>query len=136
MRNLLIIVLLFISIALSAQSTTLLSADAWVDSVFKTLPEEQKITQLMVVRLWAIDQANHRVVFYDKEVEDAVRKYNIGGICLLQGGPVEQANYINYFQNLAHTPILVCIDAENGVGMRMDSFLGLPRQMMLGATRD
>ena len=120
----------------SAQHPSDLSADAWVDSVFKTLSGDQKIAQLMVVRMSGIDQTNHRVVFYDKEVEEAVRKYNVGGICLFQGGPLTQAGYINYYQSVAQTPILFCIDAENGVGMRMDSVQGLPRQMMLGATQD
>ncbi|HXB94210.1 MAG TPA: glycoside hydrolase family 3 N-terminal domain-containing protein, partial [Puia sp.] len=82
------------------------------------------------------DGATRRTVFYDKDVEDAIRKYDVGGICLFQGGPLIQAGYINYFQGIAKTPILFCIDAENGVGMRMDSVQGLPRQMMLGATSD
>ena len=69
-------------------------------------------------------------------MEDAVRKYNIGGICLFQGGPVTQASYINYFQSISKTPILISIDAENGLGMRMDSVIPLPRQMMLGAVQD
>jgi beta-N-acetylhexosaminidase len=118
------------------QHGTSLSADAWVDSVFRTLSPDQKLAQLMVIRLSGIDSATHKTVFYDKEVEDAIRKYNVGGICLFQGGPVTQAGYINYFQGIAQTPILFCIDAENGVGMRMDSVQGLPRQMMLGATDD
>lgn len=136
MRNFPAIVLLFISIDLTAQHNTYLAADAWVDSVFRTLSGDQKIAQLMVVRLSAIDPAGHGVVFYDKQVDSAIRQYNIGGICLFQGGPVTQAGYINYFQSIARTPILFCIDAENGVGMRMDSVMGLPRQMMLGATQD
>src|SRR5258708_32957645 len=110
------------------------AAQAWVDSVFKTLSGDQKIAQLMVIRMSAIDPANHRIVFYDKEVEEAVKKYNVGGICFFQGGPLTQAGDINYFQRIARTPILFCIDAENGAGMRIVSVMGLPRQMMLGAT--
>src|SRR5580704_7389916 len=115
-----------------AQHSTTLSAAAWVDSVFRTLSPDEKIAQLMVIRLSAIDPATHRAVFYDSAVEDAVRKYNIGGICTFQGEPVAQANHINRLQGLAKTPLLFCIDAENGLGMRMDSVRGLPRQMMLG----
>jgi len=120
----------------SAQRHSALSADKWVDSVFKTLSDDQKIGQLIVVRLSSIDAATRKVTFYNKETEDAVRKYNVGGICLFQGGPITQANYINYFQSIAQTPIMICIDAENGVGMRMDSVTGLPRQMMLGAVQN
>jgi beta-N-acetylhexosaminidase len=128
--------LILITIPSFAQFKTSLSADKWVDSVFKTLNDDQKIGQLIVMRLSAIDLATRKVTFYNKEVEDAVRRYNIGGICLFQGGPITQANFINYFQAIAKTPILICIDAENGVGMRMDSVIGLPRQMMLGAVQN
>jgi beta-glucosidase-like glycosyl hydrolase/CubicO group peptidase (beta-lactamase class C family) len=110
-------------------------ADHWVDSVFKTLSKSQKIAQLMVVRVSSIG-ADKKVVFYDKQVEEAIHKYNIGGLCLFQGGPVKQATILNYLQAIAKTPLLVTIDAENGVGMRMDSVLGLPRQMMMGAVQD
>lgn len=112
------------------------SADRWVDSVFKTLTPDEKIAQLMVIRLSGIDPATRKAVFYDTAVEAAIRKYDVGGICLFQGDPLTQAAHINYYQQIARTPILFCIDAENGLGMRMDSVIGLPRQMMLGAAGD
>jgi beta-N-acetylhexosaminidase len=127
---------ILIHLSATAQHSSWLSASNWVDSVFKTLNEDQKIAQLMVVRLSTGNAAKTEVEFHDKEVDSAIRKYNIGGICLFQGGPVTQANFLNYFQSIAQTPIMVCIDAENGVGMRMDSVDGLPRQMMLGAMSD
>jgi beta-N-acetylhexosaminidase len=111
------------------------AADHWVDSVFKTLSKNQKIAQLMVVRVSSIGP-DRTVTFYDKQVEEAILKYNIGGLCLFQGGPVKQATILNRLQAIAKTPLLVTIDAENGVGMRMDSVLGLPRQMMMGAVQD
>ncbi|RYG01453.1 MAG: serine hydrolase, partial [Chitinophagaceae bacterium] len=115
-----------------------LAADRWADSVFQTLDKDQKIAQLMVVRMSAVSGsgANRKVTFYEKEVQEAVQKYNVGGICLFQGGPLKQAALINQYQSIAKTPILVCIDGENGVGMRFDSVAGLPRQMMLGAVQD
>jgi beta-N-acetylhexosaminidase len=116
----------------SAQFRSSLSASAWVDSVFKTLGPDEKIAQLMVVRASSMD-ARRKPVFFTKEVEEQVRKYNVGGICLFQGGPIAQANFVNYMQGIAKTPILICIDGENGLGMRMDSVIPLPRQLMLGA---
>jgi beta-glucosidase-like glycosyl hydrolase/CubicO group peptidase (beta-lactamase class C family) len=129
-------VLISITLSSHAQFRTNLPADKWVDSVFKTLSDDQKIGQLIVMRLSSIDAATRKVTFYSEEVEDAVRKYDVGGICLFQGGPITQAHFINHFQHIAQTPIMICIDAENGVGMRMDSVIGLPRQMMLGAVQD
>ncbi len=107
----------------------------WVDSVFKTLSKDEKIAQLMVVRLSSIGP-DRTVTFYDSAVREAIDKYNIGGICLFQGAPVHQATLLNEFQAMARTPILVAIDAETGVGMRLDSVTPLPRQMMLGAVQD
>lgn len=112
------------------------NAKNWADSVFKTLSEDERIGQLMVVRLSTIN-SNKSVTFFDKEVADLVKQYNVGGICVFQGSPVKQATIINSLQAMAKTPILMCIDAEWGVGMRMiDSVLPLPKQMMLGAVSD
>src|SRR4051812_44914347 len=86
------------------------AADHWVDSVFKTLSKKQKIAQLMVVRVSSIGP-DHTVVFYDKQVEEAINKYNIGGLCLFQGGPIKQATVLNHLQAIAKTPLLVTIDA-------------------------
>jgi len=119
-----------------AQRSSRLSATAWVDSVFKTLSPDEKIAQLMVVRGSSFDPKTKRPILFTEEVQEAVRKYNVGGICMFQGGPLAQANFINRMQSIARTPILMCIDAENGLGMRMDSVMPLPRQMMLGAMPD
>ena len=109
----------------------------WTDSVFKTLSDDERIAQLMVVRLSTYDAKAKKAIFFDSLVSELIKKYNIGGICLFQGSPVKQANIINKLQLQAKTPILMCIDAEWGVGMRMiDSVLPLPRQMMLGAVSD
>lgn len=111
-------------------------ATQWADSVLKSLNEEEKIAQLIMVRLSAIDLRTRKISFYDSTVERDIKKYNIGGICLFQGAPVKQAYLVNYFQSIAKTPILIAIDGETGVGMRLDSVANLPKMMMLGAMRD
>lgn len=119
-----------------AQRINTYNANKWVDSVFSTLSPDQKIAQLMIVRVSGIDANTRQVKFYDKEVEQAIQQYNIGAICLFQGGPLKQASVVNHLQSVAKTPLLVTIDGENGVGMRFDSVQGLPRMMMLGAVQD
>src|SRR5687768_12965173 len=135
-RLILLIISVFTGFGSFSQVYTKVNADKWVDSVMKTLTPDEKIAQLMVVRVSAINSQTRKVTFYDKEVEEAINKYNVGGLCLFQGGPLQQATRINRFQQMAKTPLLVTIDAENGVGMRFDSVKGLPRQMMLGAVQD
>jgi beta-glucosidase-like glycosyl hydrolase len=112
-------------------------AEAWADSVLQSLTEEQRIAQLMVVRLSAYDFKTKIPVYYDSLVAEQVKKYNVGGLCLFQGNPVRLAGIINDLQSKAQTPIMVCIDAEWGLGMRLfDSVQLLPKQMMLGAVQD
>ncbi|MFN5422659.1 MAG: glycoside hydrolase family 3 N-terminal domain-containing protein [bacterium] len=130
-KSSLIVMFLLISVMVYAQKPS-----RWADSVLKTLSDEEKIAQLIMVRLSSIDTRSRTVTFYDSTVERDIRKYNIGGICLFQGNPYKQASLVNYFQSIAKTPILFAIDGENGVGMRLDSVPGLPRMMMLGAVRD
>src|ERR1017187_3167709 len=93
-------------------------AKRWADSVFNTLNDDQRIAQLMVLRESSYNKDGP--VYYDSLIADAITKYNIGGIVLFQGSPVKQANFINYFQNIAKTPLMVCIDAGLGLGMRLD----------------
>jgi len=109
-------------------------AQQWADSVFNTLNNDQRIAQLMVLR--ESSYTKDGPVYYDSLITDAIKKYNIGGIVLFQGGPVQQANFINFFQSIAKTPLMVCIDAEWGLGMRQDSVIPLNHQMMLGAVND
>jgi len=126
---------LFLLTTISAMAQN--NAKRWADSVYNTLSDDERIAQLMVVRLSTIDSRTKTVTFFDQQVTDLVKKYNIGGVCIFQGSPVKQANIINNLQLIAKTPILMCIDAEWGVGMRMiDSVLPLPKQMMLGAMTD
>jgi beta-glucosidase-like glycosyl hydrolase/CubicO group peptidase (beta-lactamase class C family) len=111
-----------------------LAAKHWADSVFKTLNNDQRIAQLMILR--ESSYTKDGPVYNDSAITVAIQKYNIGGICLFQGTPVKQANFINYFQSISKTPLMVCIDAEWGLGMRFDSVTPLNHQMMLGAIHD
>lgn len=73
---------------------------------------------------------------YAENVANIIRTYNVGGLCFFQGGPVRQANYTNYYQSIARTPLMVTIDGEWGLGMRLDSVIKFPYQLTLGALTD
>ena len=135
MRKLLITAFFFIPVlSLFAQYQSSPAAFRWADSVFNTLNNDERIAQLMVLRGSSITPKG--IIFYDQEVNELIKKYNVGGVCLFQGSPVKQANIVNNYQRLAKTPLLICIDAEWGLGMRMDSVIPLNHQLMLGAMQD
>jgi beta-N-acetylhexosaminidase len=100
----------------------------WTDSVLSTLTLEEKIAQLMMVRAYSNKDESHYAY-----IEKLVIDYNIGGLCFFQGGPVRQANLTNRYQHKAKTPMLIALDAEWGLGMRLDSTFSFPFQMTLGA---
>ncbi|MEJ0106643.1 MAG: glycoside hydrolase family 3 N-terminal domain-containing protein [Bacteroidota bacterium] len=123
---------------LFGQYKTSLSRQQWVDSVFKTLNEDEKIGQLMVLRTTElIDRKTMKIAFHDSAVAAAIQKYNIGAVCIFQGQVSWQATMLNRLQNLAKTPLMVCVDAEYGLGMRLlDSVRRYPYQLTLGAVQD
>ncbi len=103
---------------------------AWVDSVFQSLSVDEKIAQLMIVR------ANQPGKDYFPEVDKYIKNYNIGGVCFFRNHPYNQTTTTNRWQLMAKTPLLVSIDAEWGLGMRLDSTTVFPFQMTLGAIQD
>ena len=72
---------LFIHSILFAQYQTSPAAKIWADSVFNTLNNDERIAQLMVLRGSSITAKG--VVYYDKEVNELITKYNDLG-CLIR----------------------------------------------------
>jgi len=109
----------------------LLSPAAWVDSVLNSMTPEQRIGQMIMIAAYSNNNPGN-----EQEVEKLVRDYGIGGLVFFQGSPCKQAMLTNYYQSLAKTPLLIAMDAEWGLAMRLDSTIRYPRQMMLGAIQD
>ncbi len=107
------------------------ASSAWVDSVLDTLTLEQRIGQLIMIAAYSSNNLRN-----EKEVTKLVRDYNVGGLVFFQGTPYVQAVMTNYYQSLATTPLLIGMDAECGLAMRLDSTIRYPSQMMLGAIED
>ena len=103
----------------------------WVDSVFNSLTLEQRIAQLMVIRAHSNLGPDHIA-----KVENDIRNYNVGALCFFQGGPVRQALLTNQYQAIAKTPLMITIDGEWGLGMRLDSVDKFPYQLSLGSVSD
>lgn len=110
---------------------TLNNPNKWVDSVFKKMTRNQKIGQLFMVRAHTnLGQS------YSDSVGKVIKKEHLGGVVFFQGGPVRQANLTNYYQSLSKIPLMIAMDGEWGLGMRLDSTISLPYQMTLGAIQN
>jgi hypothetical protein len=108
-------------------------AESWSDSLIKTLTIDQKIVQLFMVAAWSDEKKES---YNPTQIEALIKNNGIGGIIFFQGGPVRQAKLTNRFQAKSKIPLLIGIDAEWGLGMRLDSTISFPRAMTLGASMD
>ena len=103
----------------------------WVDSVLITLSIDQQIAQCIWVAGWSDRDISHEV-----EMSDIIRKYGVGGIIFFQGTAEKQAELTNYYQKISRVPLIISMDAEWGIGMRLENVEKFPYQMTLGAIRN
>lgn len=107
------------------------AAKKWADSVYAKLNTDERIGQLFMVAAYSGGKN-----FNEEAVTKLIDQHQIGGLIFMQGGPVRQALLNNKYQSRAQVPLFVAMDAEWGLGMRLDSVISFPRQMMLGAAAD
>jgi beta-glucosidase-like glycosyl hydrolase len=127
MKKIVLSSLLFVGIFTTIQAQKM-SEKKWVRKQFSALNLNEKIGQLMVIRAhsnWSQNKID--------SISALIQQYNVGGLCFFQGGPVRQAMQTNAYQTVAKTPLFIAIDAEWGIGMRLDSVESFPRQLSMGA---
>lgn len=103
----------------------------WVDSIYDSMTLEEKMGQLFMADIFSSDPKAKT----DK-IKDLITNYHLGGIIFSKGGPVRQARLNNEFQALAKVPLMIGMDAEWGLAMRLDSTYAFPWNMTLGAITD
>lgn len=129
------VLLCFIVCRAGAQQQSFIDAisaqNHWVDSVFNKLSKKQRVAQLLFVRAHT-----NKGQAYADSVGKVIKDQQVGGLVFFQGGPGRQADLVNQYQQMAHVPLLIAMDGEWGLGMRLDSTLSFPYQMTLGAIQD
>ena len=132
-----LIILIFISGSIGAQSISIdppflkYMYHPWVDSVLKSLSIDQQIAQSIWIAGWSDDNIEKEV-----DLSDIIRKFGIGGIIFFQGTAEKQVELTNFYQKISKVPLLIAMDAEWGVGMRLEKVEKYPFQMTLGAIKN
>lgn len=133
--RIIIIALNFIAVNAFAQKESYIqslnSKNRWVDSVYNSLSRRHKVSQLFFIRAHT-----NKGKMYEDSVARVIKDQQVGGLVFFQGGPGRQANLVNKYQKLAEVPLLISMDGEWGLGMRLDSTISYPYQMTLGAIQD
>ena len=103
----------------------------WVDSLYDNMSLNEKIGQLFMVQVFS----NQKQAAKAKIIK-LIKDKHIGGVIYSNGGPVRQAKLNNELQAASKTPLLIGMDAEWGLNMRLDSTYAFPWNMTLGAIKN
>lgn len=104
---------------------------AWVDSVFNTLNERERVAQLFVPTV-----APNQGEASKRRLQNLVEKNKVGGLLFSEGNIQAYAEMTNYAQELADVPLLMTLDGEWGLSMRIPEAPRFPHNMGLGAIQD
>ena len=97
----------------------------------RVLTPDQRAAQLFMVAAYS-----NRKRIDEDSISALIQQAGIGGLIFFQGGPGRQARLLNRYQGQSRVPLLVALDGEWGVGMRLDSVVKFPYQMSLGGETD
>lgn len=103
----------------------------WVEEQIKKLTIEEKIGQFFMMASNSNKGENHFV-----ELEQMITDHKIGGVIFFQGDRVNLKEAIDRYQAKANLPLLIAMDAEWGVGMRLTGEERYPYNYTLGAADD
>lgn len=101
----------------------------WVDSVYSSLTLEEKVAQLFIN--WVSPEQSDF-----EQIRKLVEKDKIGGLIFSIGTTKSHIDWLNKFQSLSKTPLLISMDAEWGPSQRLSDVFAHPWNMTLGAIQD
>lgn len=104
---------------------------AWASEKLSSMTLDEKLGQLFMIAAYSNKGAAHK-----DEILRLVKEENIGGLIFFQGGPYRQAQLTNQYQMATKIPLMIAMDAEWGLAMRLDSTYKFPWPITVGATKD
>lgn len=107
------------------------ATNAWVDEQLAKMTLREKIGQFFMVAAYSGKNEAHF-----KEIDSLVIKDKVGGIIFFQGNRDNLKTSIERFQSKAKIPLLMGMDAEWGVSMRLDGEDRFPYNYTIGAAND
>lgn len=127
-----LLLLLFLPLILVSATPLDNARETWVENTLTSMTEDERIAQLFMIRAHSDLGADHIA-----KVEKLIRNYQVGGLCFFQGTPEKQAELTNKYQRLSKVPLIISMDAEWGLGMRLkSSTISFPHNLTLGAIQN
>ncbi len=104
---------------------------AQAEKTLSTMTVDEKIGQLFMVAVWSEWQEKTLSRIYSE-----AEQYHIGGVCFFAGSAFSQVEITNKLNEIAKIPMLVGVDGEWGLGMRVTDAFQFPYAMNVGAVSD
>lgn len=104
---------------------------SWVEEQIKGMTLEQKIGQFFMVAAYS-----NRGEAHFQQLDSLVKQQHIGGMIFFQGQRINMKTIIHRFQTESDVPLLIGMDAEWGVQMRLFGEDRYPYNYTLGAADD
>jgi len=136
MKKIIFLIAVFYVFQVNAQKDPFKTKDSiaqvkWVDSMINQMDVDQKIGQLFMVAAFSNKDKKHTDF-----IENLITKYNVGNLVFMQGTAEGHARLINKYQSISKIPMLIAVDGEWGLNMRLKNTINYPYNMALGAIRD
>lgn len=103
----------------------------WVDEMYDSMSMDERIAQLMMIEVRPTYGEAHLNI-----VRKTLKDYKVGGVIFFKGDPLTEVRLTNEFQAMSKTPLMVAIDGEWGLAMRLSNTTSFPYQMGLGGITD
>ncbi len=103
----------------------------WVDSVFQSMTQRERIAQLFIPVVDPTKPETAKAV-----LRRLVKQNHVGGLLFSKGSLNDHATLTNYAQSISDIPLLITLDGEWGLSMRMPNTPRFPHNMGLGAVAD
>ncbi len=100
----------------------------WVDSVYNTLTDRERIAQLFVQNV-----RPSREHTSNSAIKNIIADNKMGGVLLNEGVLEDYVRMVNYIRSLSDIPALITLDGEWGLSMRIRNTPRFPHNMALGA---
>ncbi len=103
--------------------------DKWIDSVFNSLSQEEKIGQLIMVSAESEGLGL-------KDVESQIRAFDVGGVFFTKGLVSRGPRTVFDLQSNSKIPLLTALDGASGIQSPYDSLQSFPSLLAQGAISD
>lgn len=100
----------------------------WVDEKYNSLSLDEKVGQLFIVAAYSNRDAVH-----EAEILKLVQEEKIGGLIFMQDQAVKQIELTNRYQAASKIPLIIGVDGEWGLAMRLKGVNRFPWNMTIGA---